>query len=131
MTTPLATTDLAPRLVVSAGDAALAFYAAAFATDATDQMYDGDRLVNGHVLIGSTLLGVTEEDGALNQSPTSIGGTPVLLSVTVDDVDAAAESFVNAGGEVLIEVDDRPYGRRDGRLRDPFGHVWILGQVIS
>lgn len=122
---------LAPRLVVSAGDAALDFYAKAFDTEPTDQMYDGDRLVNGHVLIGTTLVGVTEEDGATNHSPTTIGGTPVLLSLTVDDVDAAAARFVDAGGEIVIPVDDRPYGRRDGRLQDPFGHLWILGQVLA
>lgn len=125
------TTVLAPRLVVSAGDAALDFYARAFDSEATDQAYDGERLVNGHVLVGSTLMGVTEEDGGHNISPTALGGTPVVLSLEVSDVDTAAARFVEAGGEVLIPIDDRPYGRRDGRLRDPFGHLWILGQPLS
>lgn len=40
--------------------AALEFYARAFDSEATDQMYDGDRLVNGHVLIGSSLVGVAQ-----------------------------------------------------------------------
>lgn len=124
-------TELAPRLIVSAGDAALDFYARAFDSDPSDQAYDGERLVNGHVLIGSTLVGVTEEDGSHNRSPTTLGGTPVLLSVTVPDVDHAAARFVEAGGEVVIPLDNRPYGRRDGRLEDPFGHLWILGQQLS
>ncbi|NND04469.1 MAG: VOC family protein, partial [Acidimicrobiia bacterium] len=89
--------DLAPRLVVADGDAALAFYASAFDSEPTDQMYAGDRLVNAHVLIGQTLVGVTQEDGVDNRSPQAIGGTPVLLSLTVPDVDAAAERFVAAG----------------------------------
>lgn len=131
MTTVSATTDLAPRLIVSAGDDALDFYARAFDSAATDQMYDNGRLVNGHVLIGSTLVGVTEEDGLLNRSPATLGGTPVVLSLTVSNVDTAAARFVDAGGEVVIPVDDRPYARRDGRLRDPFGHLWILGQVLG
>lgn len=125
------TTALAPRLIVSAGDAALDFYAQAFGSKPTDQMYDGDRLVNGHVLVGTTLVGVTQEDGMDNHCPVTIGGTPVILSLTVDDVDEAAARFVDAGGEVVIPVDDRPYGRRDGRLKDPFGHLWILGQVLT
>ena len=129
--TPSTTADLAPRLIVSAGDAALDFYARAFDAVATDQIYDGDRLVNGHVRIGSTLLGVTEEDGAHNRSPVTLGGTPVVLSVTVVDVDAAAERFVAAGGDVVIPVGDRPYGRRDGRLVGPFGHLWIIGQELA
>ena len=131
MSEPSATTALAPRLVVSAGDAALEFYSRAFGCEPTDQVYDGDRLVNGHVLIGTTLVGVTEEDGAHNHSPTTVGGTPVILSLTVPDVDDAASRFVDAGGDVVIEIDDRPYGRRDGRLQDPFGHLWILGQELD
>lgn len=127
---PTPTTELAPRLIVSAGDAALDFYARAFDTEPSDQAYDGARLVNGHVLIGSTLVGVTEEDGSHNFSPPTIGGTPVVLSLTVPDVDAAAARFVEAGGEVVIPVEDRPYGRRDGRLKDPFGHLWIVGQPL-
>lgn len=125
-----ATSALAPRLIVSDGDAALDFYAQAFDSTATDQFYDGDRLVNGHVLVGTTLVGITEEDGILNHAPTTIGGTPVLLSLTVLDVDQAVARFVEAGGEVEIPIDDRPYGRRDSRLEDPFGHLWILGQDL-
>lgn len=125
------TTALAPRLVVSAGDAALDFYAQAFDSEPADQIYEGDRLVNGHVLVGTTLVGVTQEDGVHNHSPSTVGGTPVLLSLTVPDVDEAAARFVKAGGEVVIPIDDRPYGRRDGRLQDPFGHLWILGQVLA
>lgn len=129
-TTSVTSVELAPRLVVSDGDAALDFYASAFETSASDQAYDGTRLVNGHVLIGNTLLGVTEEDGVHNLAPPTLGGTPVILGVSVPDVDAAASRFVAAGGEVVIPVDDRPYGRRDGRFQDPFGHLWILGSPL-
>lgn len=124
-------TALAPRLVVPAGDAALDFYAKAFDSEASDQAYDGSRLVNGHVLIGSTLVGVTAEDGDHNRSPSMIGGSPVLLSLTVPDVDFAGDRFVDAGGTVVIPIGDRPYGRRDGRFEDPFGHLWILGQLLD
>lgn len=124
-------TELAPRLVVDDGDAALDFYARAFDTEPTDQMYDGDRLVNAHVLVGSTQVGVAAGDGEYNQSPTTVGGTPVLLGLTVADADAATARFLEAGGEVVIPLADRPYGRRDGRLRDPFGHLWIIGHQLS
>jgi PhnB protein len=124
-------TELAPRLIVSAGDDALDFYARAFDTAASDQFYDGGRLLNGYVLIGSTLVGVTEEDGYHNHAPTTIGGTPVILSLTVPNVDEAAARFVEAGGEVVIPIDDRPYGRRDVRLEDPFGHLWIIGRPLN
>jgi PhnB protein len=45
----------------------------------------------------------------------------------VEDVDAVVDKAVAGGAKVLIPVDDRFYGDRDGRLADPFGHVWIVG----
>ena len=45
MTDHSATSELAPRLIVSAGDEALDFYARAFDSEATDQMYHDGRLV--------------------------------------------------------------------------------------
>ncbi len=121
---------LAPRLVVADGKAALDFYRRAFDTTTSDEMWGDGKLLNAHVHLGDTEMGVTEEDGSSNLAPTSLGGTAVILSVTVPDVDAVSARFLEAGGEVVIPVDDRPYGRRDGRFRDPSGHLWILGQVL-
>lgn len=28
-------------------------------------------------------------------------------------------------------VEDRPYGRCEGRFRDPFGHLWIVSHVTK
>ncbi len=122
---------VAPRLIVSDGDQALDFYAKAFGVEPTDRMYVDGQLVNAHVRLGDTDIGVTQEDGGLNRSPSALSGSPVAISVTVTDVDAAAQRFLDAGGTTAIEVDDRPYGRRDGRLIDPSGHIWILGQELG
>nr|WP_280497187.1 VOC family protein [Nocardia farcinica] len=47
--------------------------------------------------------------------------------LTVPDPDATAAQMVRRGGELVIPVENRPYGRRQGRVRDPFGHLWVLG----
>ncbi len=116
---------------MSSGDAALAFYARAFDSEPSDQVYEKGRPVNGHVLIGSTLVGVTEEDDTHNHAPTTIGGTSVILSLTVPNADTAAARFLDAGGETVIALGDRPYGRRDGRFKDPFGHLRIVGHPLK
>ncbi|MGV9741385.1 VOC family protein [Nocardia farcinica] len=59
--------------------------------------------------------------------PDSIGGSPVLIMLTVPDPGATAAQMVRHGGELVIPVENRPYGRRQGRVRDPFGHLWVLG----
>ncbi|WP_228808869.1 VOC family protein [Nocardia farcinica] len=51
----------------------------------------------------------------------------MLIMLTVPDPDATAAQMVRRGGELVIPVENRPYGRRQGRVRDPFGHLWVLG----
>ncbi|MXG26845.1 VOC family protein [Streptomyces sp. YIM 132580] len=59
-------------------------------------------------------------------SPEDVGGSPVLLEAEFTDQDAVAERMVAGGGTVVVPVENRPYGKREGRLRDPFGHLWII-----
>jgi len=54
-----------------------------------------------------------------------------MLSLTVPNANVAAARFVEAGGEVVISIEDRSYGRRDVRLEDPFGRLWIIGHSLK
>ncbi|MFI6148146.1 VOC family protein [Streptomyces sp. NPDC051109] len=47
---------------------------------------------------------------------------------STDDVDAAFERIRAAGGEVLQEPADQPYGVRDCAFRDPAGNMLRLNQ---
>ena len=59
-------------------------------------------------------------------SPDDLGGSAVLLEVEVADPDGVGERMVAHGAEVVIPIENRPYGKRSGRIRDPFGHLWII-----
>ena len=59
------------------------------------------------------------------QSPKALGGTTTTISLSVDDVDRWFERATNAGMDTLRQPKDEFYGR-NGKLRDPFGHVWSL-----
>jgi len=59
-------------------------------------------------------------------SPRTIGGTPVMIHLYVDDVDAFTERAVAAGLKVLRPVADQFYGDRGGKFEDPFGHRWWI-----
>jgi len=39
--------------------------------------------------------------------------------------------MVERGASIVIEITDRPYGKREGRVRDPFGHLWVLTTTIE
>ncbi len=130
VTTP---TSLLPRLVVPDPDSAAEFYRAALGAEvlARFTMPDG-TVTNTDLAIGAATLSLTsqvEEWGLLG--PLTIGGSPVLLKLTVADARQVRDSMVEAGAEEVVAVEDRPYGRCEGRIRDPFGHLWIVSHVTE
>ena len=54
---------------------------------------------------------------------------PAALHVYVDDCDAAYARAIKAGGTSISEPADRPYGDREGDVRDPGGNIWWIGQI--
>jgi PhnB protein len=60
-----------------------------------------------------------------------LGGTPVSVHLYVDDVDTLAANAVAAGATILKPVEDQFYGDRSGRLKDPFGHVWLVATQLE
>ncbi|MEO1064204.1 MAG: VOC family protein [Actinomycetota bacterium] len=120
---------LFPRLVVDDADAALAFYVGALgATELVRYAEPSGRIVHAELQLGDEIISLTEGDGELTRSPTTLGGSPLLLTLVVDDALAVGEAMVDAGAEVVIPIADQYYGRREGRLRDPAGHLWIISQ---
>ena len=53
------------------------------------------------------------------------------MQLDLDDCGAVAARMEAEGAEIVISIKDRPYGKREGRLRDPFGHLWILSQELT
>lgn len=110
------------------GRQAIDFYKRAF--DATESMFMTDtdgRLMHAEFRIGDSTVMLGEERPEWhNHSPGSLGGSPVVLNIYVEDVDAVAKKAVDAGAQILFPVEDQFYGDRSGRIRDPFGHVWII-----
>ncbi len=54
-----------------------------------------------------------------------------MISLSVDEPDHIATKFEAHGGKIIIEIADRPYGKREGRVADPSGHLWILSKTIE
>jgi uncharacterized glyoxalase superfamily protein PhnB len=56
---------------------------------------------------------------------------PAELHVYVEDVDAAFQRALAAGGTSLGEPTDRPYGERAGFVRDAFGNHWFIATHLG
>jgi PhnB protein len=64
-------------------------------------------------------------------SPLAIGGTPVVLHFSTENVDALWRRAVDAGANILQPLQDQFWGDRYGQIIDPFGYRWGLAQHIS
>lgn len=118
---------LKPRLVVADAAKAIEFYVTGLGADELSRYTaDDGAIVHAELAVGDARFTLKDTDGG-DRDPSSYGGTPVLLSLTVDDADAVGEAMQAAGAKVIFAIGDSPYGRM-GRLEDPFGHVWMVSQ---
>jgi len=78
---------------------------------------------------------ITEEgadEGAPAVSPGSLGGrVSVIMATYWEDVDAVWQAALDAGAEVIYPLENQFYGDRAGRIKDPFGHQWMLSQHVE
>jgi PhnB protein len=82
--------------------------------------------------LGDALIMLADEFPELGvRSPKAFGGSPVTLSVYVEDVDAVFERAVRAGAKVLRPLEDQFYGDRSGQFEDPFGHRWSVATRVE
>ena len=112
--------------------AALRFYSEVF--DALEvlriDMPDG-RVGHAEIRIGPMVFMLADEFPERGvQSPLAFGGSGTTIHLHVDDVDALARRAWDAGAMILREPADEEHGERQCRLRDPFGHEWLLGQEL-
>ena len=127
-------TELYPFLAVRDVDAGVELYARAFGAVLVGEVQrapDGGPSVAELEIDGCRFGLATEAPQLGTPSPETAGATTVRLSLTVDDPDAAAARAVEAGCELMFPVADQPYGWRQGRVVDPFGHHWLVGRPLE
>jgi len=124
---------LHPRLVVADPDQALEYYRQALDAKIIERFTDNrGRVVHAAFSVCDSFVSIAQsvpDWGLLD--PLSLQGSPCLLHLTVEDPDKLSKRMVKFGGKVVIEVADRPYGKREGRIADPDGHLWILSKTIE
>jgi PhnB protein len=117
-----------PYLCFKDAPAAIDFYKKAFgATEVMRLVGPGTKIGHAEIRIGNSTIYLSDEfpdHGAL--SPQTLGGSPVRMSLSVDDVDAVAARAVAAGAKEVRPIADQFYGERSGQFADPFGYVWNI-----
>jgi PhnB protein len=123
--------SLTPMLTVRDAASAIDFYARAFDAVAQTRVETPTGQIVAEMSIGGEQFFVVDENPeAFNLSPETLGGTSVRMSVIVSDADDAAAQAIAAGAVEIFPVGDQPYGLRQGRVEDPYGHHWLIGTPL-
>ena len=128
--------SVSPMLTVNDGAAAIDFYVKAFGAEELGRVPgpDGKRLFHAALRINGALVMLNDDFPEMNDgksaTPEALGGSPVTIHLTVTDVDQKFQRAVDAGATVVMPLDDMFWGDRYGELRDPFGHLWSMGQPM-
>ena len=116
-----------PYLAVSNASEAIAFYKSAFGAAEVLCIAHEGKVGHAELEIGQARIMLCDEFPEHDTlSPRTIGGTPVMIHLYVEDVDAFTARAVDAGLKILRPVADQFYGDRGGKFEDPFGHRWWI-----
>ena len=125
--------QVTPYLCVDGAAAAIDFYGRVFG--ATERMRMGGpdgKVGHAELEIGSGLVMLADEFPDMGQrSPKALGGSPVTVSVYVEDVDTVFARALEAGATEVRAVENQFYGDRLGQFQDPWGHLWSVATHVE
>jgi PhnB protein len=125
-------TTISPMLSVREAAKAVEFYKKAFGAVELHRVSspNGD-IVAEWAVDDARFLVADESPEHSNFSPQSLGGSSVRISLLVADPDSVANRAVSVGATEIFPVADKPWGFRQGRVLDPFGHHWLISRPIT
>jgi PhnB protein len=131
--TPNSIHEVFAYLRVSNTEQAMRFYAEAFGAVENFRLTEpSGRIGHAEMQLGPAVLMLSDpfpEFGLL--APPGDRDIGCLVHLHVDDADALSARAVAAGATMLMPPTDQFYGERSCRLRDPFGHSWLIGHEIE
>jgi PhnB protein len=125
-------TTFAPQLIIPNGITDVDFYVQAFGAIELRRVSNSDNSIHvSELLVDNAIFHLHEETADSGFfSPKRHNGTTVTIGLFVPNVDTVMDRASAAGGEVVSPAQDYDYGYRQGKIRDPFGHIWMIEAKI-
>lgn len=125
--------QVCPHLSVDGASAAIDFYTNVLGATERMRMPGPDgRIGHAELQFGDSVVMLADEHPDMGvRGPKAIGGTPVTISLYVEDVDSVFADALSSGAKSLQPLEDRFYGDRTGQFEDPFGHRWTVSSHIE
>ena len=125
--------QISPYLCIDGAEEAIEFYSTVF--DAKERLRlpaPEGKIGHAELQLGDSVIMLADEAPELGiRSPKSVGGTPVTISVYVEDVDGVFDRAVQSGAKAIRPLEDQFYGDRSGQFEDPFGHRWSVATHVE
>ena len=123
---------ITPHIVVREAGQAAEWYKQALGAEERGRIpVPGGKFMQIELWFGDSAVMIADEfpeAGVL--SPQAIGGNPVVLHFSTEDVETLWKRATEAGAEIVQPLQDQFWGDRYGQIRDPFGYRWGLAQHV-
>ncbi len=118
-------------LVVDGAAKAIDWYKKVFGASERGKRHLGPdgKVMHSELQIGSSVLFLNDLIGGappVVQDGRRLGGSPVGLTVYLEDSDAAFKRATENGAKVTMPIGDQFWGDRWGSFTDPFGQNWSV-----
>jgi PhnB protein len=122
-----------PYLYVDDAQGAIDFYGEVFGAKERMRMPAPEgKIGHAELQIGDSVVMLADEFPEMGvRSARSVGGTPVTISVYVEDVDDVWGRAMRGGATEIRGLRDEFYGDRTGQFEDPFGHRWSVASHVE
>jgi len=124
---------VSPYLVVDGAQKAIEFYTTVLGFAERMRMPGPDgRIGHAELQLDDSVVMLADEFPEVGaKAPSAYGGSPVSLSVYVEDVDATFERATESGATVVRPLENQFYGDRSATFDDPFGHRWTIHSHVE
>ncbi|HET7116507.1 MAG TPA: VOC family protein [Hanamia sp.] len=124
-------TFFAPQLMIENGVTDISFYAIAFGATEKFCLRNDDGSVHvAELSINGAIFHLHEVTKSWFFSPGKYNGTTAIIGLFVPDVQAVMNKAIKAGAIEISATKDYEYGYRQGEIKDPFGHHWLIEKKI-
>jgi PhnB protein len=132
MTTENNNTFFAPQLFIDNGVRDISFYAKAFgATERFCLRNDDGSIHVAELSINGAIFHLHETTArSYFFTPGKHNGITTLIGLFVPEVDIVMKNAIQAGALEISAAKDYEYGYRQGEIKDPFGHDWLIQKKV-
>ena len=125
--------SVTPYLILDDATRALEFYKKALgAVELMRMPAPGGKIGHAEIKIGDSPIMLSDEYAEMGaRSARAFGGSPIMLMIYLEDVDARVAQAVAAGAKLVRPVANQFYGDRTGGIDDPFGFHWYIATHIE